>query len=246
MTERLNAYINSLDKGNSEFLNSIEREAHKQYVPIIRPETQRFLKLILAMQKPERILEIGTAVGFSTLLLAEYNPVPCKIVTIENYEKRIPLARANFEKAGRTEQITLLAGDARIVLPSLRESFDFIFMDAAKGQYIHFLPELIRLLADGGTLVSDNVLQEGDVIESHFAVTRRNRTIHKRMRAYLYEVMHHEELTGDVLPIGDGLAVCTRKRKEKASECPGTNTKKETGTGGADEASGIAASGKQP
>lgn len=209
--ERLVTYINSLDTGNTEFLNRIEREALENYVPIIRKETQQFLKLLLAMKKPARILEVGTAIGFSALLMAEYNPVPCEIVTIENYEKRIPIARAHFKEAEREEQITLLEGDALELLPTLTEPFDFIFMDAAKGQYINFLPELLRLLKKDGTLVSDNVLQDGDIIESRFAVTRRNRTIHKRMRDYLYEVTHNKELVSTVLPIGDGLTVSSRK-----------------------------------
>lgn len=209
--ERLVTYINSLDTGNTEFLNRLEREALEAYIPIIRKETQQFLKWMLMMVKPVRILEVGTAIGFSALLMAEYNPVDCKIVTIENYEKRIPLARENFKAAGREEQIKLLEGDALEILPTLEGEFDFIFMDAAKGQYIHFLPELLRLLKQGGTLISDNVLQDGDIIESRFAVTRRNRTIHKRMREYLYEVTHHEELVSTVLPIGDGLTVSTKK-----------------------------------
>lgn len=210
--ERLLTYINSLETGNTEFLNRMEQDALEHYVPIIRKDTQQFLKLLLAMKKPKRILEVGTAVGFSALLMAEYNPVYCEIVTIENYEKRIPIAKENFKKAGREQQITLLEGDAAEILPTLAETFDFIFMDAAKGQYLKFLPELIRLLSEDGTMVSDNVLQDGDIIESRFAVTRRNRTIHKRMREYLYEVTHHEELVSAVLPIGDGLTVSSRKQ----------------------------------
>ena len=107
--------------------------------------------------------------------------------------------------------ITLLTGDAKEVLPTIEEPFDFIFMDAAKGQYIHFLPEVLRLLKSGGTLISDNVLQDGDIIQSRFAVTRSNRTIHKRMREYLYTLTHHEELTTAVLPIGDGITVSVKK-----------------------------------
>lgn len=210
--ERLVTYINSLDTGNTAFLNQLEQEALDTFVPIIRKETQQFLKWMLAATQPKRILEVGTAVGFSTLLMAEYNPIECRIVTIENYEKRIPIAKANFKAAGREQMITLLEGDAAEILPTLDETFDFIFMDAAKAQYIHFLPELVRLLDTDGTLVSDNVLQDGDIIESRFAVTRRNRTIHKRMREYLYAVTHHEELVSTVLPIGDGLTVSTKKQ----------------------------------
>ena len=209
--ERLVTYINSLDAGNTAMLDQIEREATADYVPIIRKEMQSFLKVLLAMKKPARILEVGTAVGFSAILMAEYDPVPCQITTIENYEKRIPIARENFKRAGKEAQIALLEGDAAEVLKTLEDPYDFIFMDAAKGQYIHFLPEILRLLAKDGVLVSDNVLQDGDVIESRFAVTRRNRTIHKRMREYLYTLTHSEELVTAVLPVGDGITLSTRR-----------------------------------
>ena len=175
--ERLITYINSLDAGNSPLLEEIEAEAQRTSVPVIRKETQQLLKVLLAMNCPGRILEVGTAIGFSALLMADCNPVPCRITTIENYEKRIPLAKANFLRAGKENVIELLEGDASLILKDLTESYDFIFMDAAKGQYIHFLPDVMRLLAPGGILVSDNVLQDGDIIESRFAVTRRNRTI---------------------------------------------------------------------
>lgn len=210
VNERLVTYINSLDSGNTAILDTIEKEALDSYVPIIRKEMQSFLKLLLAMQKPKRILEVGTAVGFSAILMAEYNPYPCEIVTIENYEKRIPIARENFIRAGKEQQITLIEGDATEVLKTLEEPFDMIFMDAAKGQYINFMPDILRLLKKDGVLVSDNVLQDGDIIESHFVVTRRNRTIHKRMREYLYELTHREDLVTAVLPIGDGITVSTK------------------------------------
>lgn len=208
--ERLVTYINSLDTGNTKVLDEIEQEALDSFVPIIRKEMQSFLKLLLTMKRPMRILEVGTAVGFSAILMAEFNPVECEIVTIENYEKRIPIARNNFVRAGKEEQITLLEGDAAEVLKTITEPFDFIFMDAAKGQYIHFMPDIMRLLKVGGTLVSDNVLQDGDIIESHFVVTRRNRTIYKRMREYLYELTHNPLLRTAILPVGDGVTVSER------------------------------------
>ena len=209
--ERLVTYINSLDTGNTEILDQIEKEAIAAYVPIIRKEMQSFLKLLLAMQKPMRILEVGTAVGFSAILMAQYAPADCKIVTIENYEKRIPVAKENFKRAGKDEQITLLEGDAMQILPTLSGEFDMIFMDAAKGQYINFMPDILRLLKSGGVLVSDNVLQDGDIIESHYVVERRNRTIYKRMREYMYELTHNEGLVTAVLPDGDGITVSAKK-----------------------------------
>ena len=208
--ERLVTYINSLDKGNTTVLDEIEKEALDTYVPIIRKEMQSFLRLLLAMQKPMRILEVGTAVGFSAILMAEYGPKDCEIITIENYDKRIPIAKENFKRAGKAEQITLLEGDATEILPTIEEPFDLIFMDAAKGQYINFMPDVLRLLKKDGVLVSDNVLQDGDIIESHYIVERRNRTIYKRMREYLYELTHSDELVTSVLPVGDGITVSVR------------------------------------
>ena len=209
--ERLVTYIDSLDSGNTEILDTIEKEALDSYVPIIRKSMQSFLKLLLTMQKPKRILEVGTAVGLSAILMAEYNPIQCEIVTIENYDKRIPIARENFKRAGKEHQITLLEGDATEVLKTLEEPFDMIFMDAAKGEYINFFGAVMRLLKKDGVLVSDNVLQDGDIIESHFVVTRRNRTIHKRMREYLYELTHRDDLVTSVMPIGDGITVSVKK-----------------------------------
>ena len=213
--ERMVTYMNSLDKGNTPFLNHLEQEALKNRVPIIRREMQSFLKVLLQIKAPKRILEVGTAVGFSTLLMSTYNPADCEIVTIENYEKRIPIAKENFRKAGKEEQITLLEGDAQEILKTLTGSFDFIFMDAAKGQYINFLPEVLRLLEDGGILLSDNVLQDGDIVESHFAVERRNRTIYKRMREYLYVLKHHELLETSILSLGDGVTLSIKKQQEE-------------------------------
>ncbi len=209
--ERMVSFLHSLEEGNTGILCELEQEALASYVPIIRRETQGLLRLLMAMKQPARILEVGCAVGFSAILMAEANPAACRIVTIENYEKRIPIARENFKRAGRAEQIELLFGDAMELLPTLSGSFDFIFLDAAKGQYLAFLPQLLRLLGPKGVLVSDNVLQEGEILESRFAVTRRNRTIHKRMREYLYQLTHHKELATSVLPIGDGVTVSVRR-----------------------------------
>ena len=209
--ERMVTYINSLDKGNTAFLDELEKEARENRVPIIRREMQSFLKVLLRITSPRLILEVGTAVGFSTLLMSEYAPEDCRITTIENYEKRIPIARENFRKAGKEDRITLLEGDAAQVLKTLEGSYDVIFMDAAKAQYIHFLPDILRLLSNGGILVSDNVLQDGDLIESHFAVERRNRTIYKRMREYLYVLKNHEQLETSILPLGDGVTLSVKK-----------------------------------
>lgn len=220
VNERIVTFINSLDTKNSELLETIESEARAADVPIIRREMQSFLKVLLMLKKPARVLEVGTAVGFSALLMSEYVPKECRITTIENYEKRIPIARENFRRAGKEEQITLIEGDAAEVLKTLDGSYDFIFMDAAKGQYIHYLPDILRLLSPGGCLVSDNVMQDGDVIESRFAVERRNRTIHARMREYLYELKHNDALTTSIIPLGDGVAVSIKDPSDEGNETP--------------------------
>ena len=209
--ERMRAYINSLDTGNTPFLEELERFALENEVPIIRKEMQSFMKVLLAVKRPMQVLEVGTAVGFSTLLMCEYGQPDMHITTIENYEKRIPIARENFRKAGKEHRITFLTGDAGEILPTLLGRYDLIFMDAAKGQYIHWLPDILRLLSTGGVLFSDNVLQDGDIIESRFAVERRNRTIHARMREYLYTLTHMPEFQTSVVPIGDGVALSVKR-----------------------------------
>ncbi|MBQ4563974.1 MAG: O-methyltransferase [Lachnospiraceae bacterium] len=210
LDERTITYINSLENGDSPFVQAVAKEARDSFVPIIRKETASLLKTLVAMKQPLRILEVGTAVGYSALLMAEHMPEGAHITTIEKYEKRIPIARENFEKAGKSDRITLIEGDAAEVMDGLEGPYDFIFMDAAKGQYIHFLPKALRLLAVGGVLISDNVLQDGDLIESRFAVTRRNRTIHARMREYLYELKHRPDLQTAIIPIGDGVTVSVK------------------------------------
>ena len=208
--ERMRTFINSLDTGNTPFLEELEQYALQERVPVIRREMQSFIKMLLALQRPKRILEVGTAIGFSTLLMCEYGPADVQITTIENYEKRIPLAKENFRKAGQESKITLLEGDATKILAGLSGSYDLIFMDAAKGQYIHWLPDVIRLLKKGGVLLSDNVLQDGNLIESHYIVERRDRTIYKRMREYLYQLKHDPLLETSILPLGDGVTVSVK------------------------------------
>ena len=209
--ERTVTYIHSLETENSPLLEEMEAYAHKEFVPIIRKEMESFLQNLIYMTKPKRILEVGTAIGYSALIMAEAMPEDCRITTIENYEKRIPIAKANFEKSEKGDRITLIYGDAMEILPGLEAGFDFIFMDAAKGQYINFLPEIDRLLSKGGVLVSDNVLQDGDLIESRYGIEKRNRTIHSRMREYLYTLKHSDQVVTSVIPLGDGVALTYKK-----------------------------------
>ena len=209
--ERVVAYINSLDCGNSDICNIIEKEAIADEVPIIRKEMGNLLKALLQLVQPERILEVGTAVGYSSILMSENMPENCKITTIENYDKRIPVAKKNFKRAGKEDVITLIEGDALEVLKTLEGPYDFIFMDAAKGQYINYLPDVKRVLRKGGLLISDNILQEGEIVESRYAVTRRNRTIHTRIREYVYELTHSEDFVTSIVPIGDGITLSVKQ-----------------------------------
>lgn len=219
--ERTEIFIESFNEGNTEFLDNLEAEANRDNVPIIRKSMQRFLKLMLELKKPKNILEVGTAVGFSAILMAQYSQSDCHITTIEKYEKIIPVAKENFLKSGFNDKITLIEGDAKDILNELLENengddkfagrYDMIFMDAAKGQYINFLPNAVKLLKKGGVLITDNVLQDDTVIQSKFTVVRRDRTIHKRMREYIRALMQSDELTTDILQLGDGISVSVKK-----------------------------------
>lgn len=210
---RITEYLHSLETSRGELLDTIEKKAIEDGVPIIRSETAALLRSLTAALRPENILEIGTAVGYSALQMCQVMPANCHITTIEKYEKRIPEAKENFRKAGEESRITFLEGDADMWLKELKgKQFDLVFMDAAKGQYLNWLPLLLDLMPAGAVLISDNVLQDGDVVQSRFAVQRRNRTIHSRMREYLYELKHMEEFETAVIPIGDGVTISTRIR----------------------------------
>ena len=209
---RMEVFAEAMTPPGPAFLSDLEREARAQGVPVIRPQTQDLLRFFVTLKKPARILEVGAAVGFSALFMRHYAPPECRIVTIELDPGRATQARDNFQQYG-ADRIRLLEGDAAQILPQIREdgTFDLIFMDAAKGQYIRFLPEVLRLLAPEGLLITDNILQEGEVLSSRFAVTRRNRTIHRRMRDYLRALMEEPALETLLLPNGDGAAVSAKK-----------------------------------
>ena len=208
--ERIASFINSFNNDYDDAITAIRKEAEEQGVPIIRREAGEFIRLLLRMKKPVNILDIGTAVGFSAIFMSRFIAEGGHITTIENYQPRIDQAKENIKLAGAEKKITLLEGDANEILPTLSDQYDLVFMDAAKGQYIHFLPDVMRLLKVGGILISDNVLQDGDIIESHYAVERRNRTIYKRMREYLYELKHDEHLMTSIVPIGDGATLSVK------------------------------------
>jgi predicted O-methyltransferase YrrM len=213
--ERITAYINSLETELPGELAKLEKEALAEHVPIIKKETQGVLKFLLRLQQPKRILEVGTAIGFSALFMSEYTGGDCRITTIEKVAMRLVEAEKNLAdpRFPNRHKIILRKGEALEVLKTLaeeKESYDFIFLDAAKAQYMSFLPELMKLLDTRGMLVTDNVLQDGTVINSRYSITRRDRTIHSRMREYLYTITHMEELDTVILPVGDGIALSHR------------------------------------
>lgn len=207
VNEHIRDYLFSLEKAPSDRLIKLEEQALKKHVPIIRRDTQDLLKFLLKKEKPEAVLEIGTAIGFSALFMLENLPEGSTVTTIEKVEMRLKEARKNL--AGN-DRITLIEDDASRALKSLvneNRHFDLIFLDAAKGQYLSWLEDILKLLVPGGLLVTDNCLLEGSIAESKFSIERRDRTIHKRMRDYLYSITHSEKLETTILPVGDGVAV---------------------------------------
>lgn len=209
--ERVGFYISSLTPDNSDFCECVGREAREAGVPVIRREAEGFLKMLLELKKPDRILEIGTAVGYSALIMAENTPDSCRITTIEIGERDAAKAADNFEKAGLSARIELIKGDAAEILPSLDDTFDFVFLDASKGQYMNFFNAVKGILAPGGVVLSDNVLQGGDVLKPHFIIEQRDRTVHKRMRDFLYDISHDEDFVTSIVHVGDGMAVSVRR-----------------------------------
>ena len=208
--EGLTKYIDMISWSIPPYLEELEAEALENEVPVIRRSMQSMIKFLLMKERPSRILEVGTAVGFSALLMKEYMPGSAHIDTIEKVPDRISEAKANFDKYDSAHNISLLKGDATEILKDLTKagkSYDFIFMDAAKGQYIRFFDDVIRLLEAGGILLTDNVLQDGDVVKSRYAIKHRDRTIHGRMREYLYTLTHTEGLQTIILPTADGAAI---------------------------------------
>lgn len=215
VNERVSCYITSLTTYNSDFLEELRERALEDKVPIIKRETESFLKTLLLLKKPKKILEVGTAVAYSSLVMAEVLEGKTSISTIENYEKRVLEARKNIADSNYSNIIYLIEEDASRVLKELvekEEKYDFIFMDAAKGQYINWLESVISLLEKDGVLCSDNVLQGGDIVQSRYLVERRDRSIHSRLREYLYELTHREELSTTILSLGDGVALTVLKK----------------------------------
>ena len=211
---RLVEYLNSLETELPEHLAKLEAYAIEHEVPIIRKEAQSLLKFFLELKQPKRILEVGTAIGFSASLMCDYMPKDCHLTTIEKVPMRIVEAEKNLAALKRSQDVTFLTGDAEEVLKNLEEQgnqYDFVFMDAAKAQYMSFLTRILPMLPKGALLITDNVLQEGSIVESKYSITRRDRTIHMRMREYLYELKHNNALTTSIVAVGDGMALSVKR-----------------------------------
>ena len=210
--EREEVFIRAHSKRIHEYHEVLEKEARQQDVPVIRKGTQELLRFLLCLKRPKNILEIGTAVGFSTLLMAEYTGADTKITTIENYAPRIEKAKKNFAAYDKDGRINLIEGDAGEVLKSLDDKYDLIFLDGPKGQYEAYLDDILRLLPEGGLLITDNIFKEGDILESRYAVERRDRTIHARMRDFLLRLRDEESLESVILSSGDGATLSVKKQ----------------------------------
>jgi len=212
--ERFESFLESIPDGLPEYLTDFEIENIKENIPIIRKGSQRLIRFMLEMKKPLNILEVGTATGFSTIFMLEFLNKKAKITTIEKMEERAAKAEENFNKFDKNKQITLIKGDATDILSELaskNKTYDFIFMDAAKGQYINFLENIKKLLVSGGILITDNMLQEGRLLDSRYTVVRRDRTIHRRMRKYVNALLTDKEFETMLLESGDGMAVSIKK-----------------------------------
>ena len=203
-------YIRSLIPDRKGTLKEIEDFARENGVPIVQKESGVFLEFMTSMKKPKRILELGTAVGFSSILMYEAAGTEPDIITIERDERMIELANINLKKFNLSDKIKIEQGDCLEVLERLDDQFDLIFMDAGKGHYNHFLPHCLRLLSEDGVIVADNVLFRG-MVASDELVKRRKITIVKRMRTYLDLVTQDENLITSVIPMGDGIAVTKRR-----------------------------------
>lgn len=203
-------YIRSLIPERKGFLKELETFAKENEVPIIQSEVARLLELMVEIKRPKKILELGTAIGYSAILMNMSSGGNCHITTIERDENMIAHALSNIAKAGLEESIKVLPGDCLDILQRLDDKFDLIFMDAGKGHYNHFLPHCLRLLSEDGIIIADNVLFKG-MVASKELVKRRKITIVKRMKNYLDLVSKNDDLITSVIPMGDGIAITKRR-----------------------------------
>lgn len=205
--EYIRNYLEAIEKADDNLIEELKKEALTNNVPIIKTEAKQLLEVLLSIHKPNNILEIGTAIGYSSIIMSNYIGESGRITTIERNKDMYNTAINNIQRANKSHIIKVINKDAKEALEELSEEFDFIFMDAAKGQYLTFLPHCLRLLKKGGILLSDNVLQGGFVAKSRFSIPRRQRTIHQRMREYLWTLNHMDELKTSILPISDGVTI---------------------------------------
>ncbi|UOC44511.1 O-methyltransferase [Enterococcus faecium] len=192
-------------------LGKLEEEAHVAEVPVIPHETVVFLKFLLGQLQPERILEIGAAIGFSSSVMATTIGENAHVTTIDRFDVMIEKAKKNYERLGLTDKVTLLEGQAADILPELSGPYDFIFMDSAKSKYIEFLPECLRLLRKGGVLMVDDIFQGGTILLPDEEIPRGKRAIHRKLNEFLRVVMDHLDLTSTILPLGDGVILMTKE-----------------------------------
>ncbi|HGF7253350.1 TPA: O-methyltransferase [Enterococcus faecium] len=195
-------------------LGKLEEEAHIAEVPVIPHETVVFLKFLLGQIQPERILEIGAAIGFSSSVMATTIGENAHVTTIDRFDVMIEKAKKNYERLGLTDKVTLLEGQAADILPELSGPYDFIFMDSAKSKYIEFLPECLRLLRKGGVLMVDDIFQGGTILLPDEEIPRGKRAIHRKLNEFLRVVMNHPDLTSTILPLGDGVILMTKESEE--------------------------------
>ena len=206
--DRISSFIDSFIVDDEGILGEIYMSAIKRGVPVIRRSAKEFLKTQLLIKKPKNILEIGTAIGYSSLYMSQYIDEDGRITTLELDETRVIEAKENIKKLGKEEVIKVIKGDALEIISTLPDdSYDFLFVDAAKGQYINYYEDVIRIAKSGAVIISDNILQDGEILESHFTVEKRNRTIHDRMRDYIYKITHDKRVESSILPLADGMAV---------------------------------------
>lgn len=211
-------YLNSIRNEDILIIEQMKKYALDNDIPIIKDDMKDFLQVIIGATRPEKILEIGTAIGYSSIIMSDASESVKQVITLEKSEEMIKIAKNNITNVNKNSIIKICVGDAERTLEKLDDKYDMIFMDAAKGQYITFLPHCIRLLKKGGILISDNVLQDGYIAKSRWSIPRRQRTIHRRMREYLWQLKHNNALKTAVLPIADGITISYKKEEGNTDE----------------------------
>ena len=211
--ENVTEYINSVMQKNSPLMRELEIEAKAEHIPIIHREAGRFLGVLLSIQRPKKILEIGTAIGYSAMLMHEACKKNVKITTIERDPQMVSRARINLERAGIAEDVEIIEGDAAELIDALTDCYDFVFMDAAKGQYMRFFDSVIKKVHDGSVILTDNVLFMGKVAMDGLP-PRKHRTIVVNLREYLEMLCSDKRLDTSILPLGDGMALTRVERAE--------------------------------